>query len=509
MRCPRLASAAVLCILALLLPASALAATRVGKAAARQSVQQCKPTTAARKATLRKATVRKATVRKATVRKAGVRAKAARATASRRTTAAKRAAAKRVAAKAAAARCVVGTNRVVRRTTTTQAPKAPAAAPAAAPAPAPAAALPIRLAAKPAAAQPAKPAPAPAAAPCCSTPAPSAPAAATTPVPAADGMLYGIHASAHWTAAWGDPGPYLDKVLATGTTALREDFKMDLIERTEGSWDWKRYDALYAATAVRGMTILPVLDDAPGWADGATYPKVAEYAAFTAASVKRYGPNGTFWAAHPELPATGASTYWELFNEPYEAFFAKGNPDPAAYARLAVAAADAGRAADPDARFLLEATPKSYGGRTWVDGMYAAVPDLNAHFDGVAVHAYGVNTADGNGQFRRTMEETRASFVAHGASDKPFWVTETGTSTCEGTDISCVSETRQAAHLTEVLTAMKTTYASYVRSVFVYHFRDPDKAVLSPTNSEDHFGISYKDGRPKPAMVALQKFLGV
>jgi len=321
------------------------------------------------------------------------------------------------------------------------------------------------------------------------------------------GQLYGIHAGAQWVAAWSDPGPYLDKVLATGVTALREDFRFDLVEKTEGTFDWKRYDRLYAATAVRGMTVLPVVDDAPAWADASPYPVTADFAAFVAAGVERYGPDGSFWAAHPELPRTGASTYWELWNEPYEPFFAKGSPSPAAYAELAVAAADAGRRADPAARFLLEATPKSYGGTTWVDGLYAAQPDLNSRFDGVAVHAYGNDLGEREGQFRRTMEEVRASFVAHGAADKPFWVTETGSSSCNGSDPLCVGEDRQAALLADVIESMQTKYRSYVRSVFVFGYCDPQRDNLDPNDSEDHYGVARTDGTPKPAMRTLQTLL--
>lgn len=481
MRTPLIA--APLAVIALVLPAGAVAAARPAKAVHATAVV-CKATN--------RATVRTSRVVKHTTLK-----RSARTLHGRRFTAIRRCPATQPA-KAA--------------TTAAAAPTVPTTTPVAAPAVAfqqdTAAALAARTAGEQAARQ-AVTAPAPA---CCA--APAAPASTSrdlgqtsSPAVPASGLLFGTHAGAQWVAAWDDPGPYLDKVRATGVTALREDFRFDLVERTRGSFDWTRYDRLYAASAVRGMTILPVVDEAPAWADGSPYPIAAEYAAFVAAGVGRYGPNGTFWAAHPTLPKAGASTTWELWNEPYEGASSKGNPSPALYAKLAVGAADAGRKADPAARFLLEATPKSYGGRTWVDAMYDAQPDLNAHFDGVAVHAYGNDLDDAEGQFRRTMENVRASFVAHGAADKPFWVTETGSSTCTANSPDCVSEARQAELVTSVVQRMRTTYSAYVRSVFFFGYRDPDKTTLDPADSQDHYGLAHTDGTPKPAMLALQKLL--
>jgi hypothetical protein len=175
---------------------------------------------------------------------------------------------------------------------------------------------------------------------------------------------------------------------------------------------------------------------------------------------------------------------------------------------MAAAATDAGRAADPSARFLLEATFKSFSGQNFVDAMYAAVPDLNAHFDGVAIHPYGVDPTSASGQFRRTMEDVRARFVAHGAADKPFWLTEVGWATCPGTDSYCVTEARQAQLLTDEFRLFRTTYASYVRGVILYQFNDHYTSTPNPNDSQDWYGLTRRDDSRKPAYDALLAVTG-
>jgi hypothetical protein len=102
-----------------------------------------------------------------------------------------------------------------------------------------------------------------------------------------------------------------------------------------------------------------------------------------AKATARYGPNGTLWQSNPSLAAY-APTNFEIWNEPW--LTSSSSPvDPARYARLFKASASAGRAANPQARFIVaaewqyQATDGSW--RNWVDDMYAAVPDLNSYAD--------------------------------------------------------------------------------------------------------------------------------
>jgi hypothetical protein len=309
-------------------------------------------------------------------------------------------------------------------------------------------------------------------------------------------------------------GAAQDRARATGARWLREDFEWDLVQPRPNEWDWSRYDGVVAGAAARGMVVLPLLSGSASWAAPAWNvfpPDRAAYGEYVARVVARYGPGGTFWRSRPAL-AEYAPTHFELWNEPYLELFSIDRVDPARYARLVRTAVAAGRAANPRARFLIEADtfytagPGDY--RNWIHDMYRAVPGLSRWFDGVAVHPYSSERSPDvytprrptRWQFRR-IEEERAAFVSHGAADKPFWITEIGWSTCGG-DTDCVSEGVQAANIARVFELARTRYRSFVEAVFVYHLDDWGPADGS--NKDYWFGLTRRDGSRKPAFAAVR-----
>jgi polysaccharide biosynthesis protein PslG len=333
---------------------------------------------------------------------------------------------------------------------------------------------------------------------------PTAPAGA----PAAAGPLtIGIVAN---TAGWRlNAGQLQDKVMQTGVKWLREELDWSDVETSPGQYDWSNYDALYTAASQRGLHILPLVMATPTWAGPSIQTPPTDptaYANFVATVVKRYGPGGAFWAAHPEL-VPAPSSQVELWNEPWY----QPNTTAAMYAHLVAAAGAAAHAANPAVQVLLadDISTQTVGGKemSWTDAMYAAVPNLNQFFDIVAVHPYGATltakTDDVYGRFRMVMEDIRSDLVAHGAADKPFWLTEIGWSTCvNGQAGRCFSEADQATLLSQLFTLVHTTYSGYVRGVFVYHYNDfPGAAASDP---EGHFGLTRADGSPKPAYAVFQ-----
>jgi hypothetical protein len=306
-----------------------------------------------------------------------------------------------------------------------------------------------------------------------------------------------------------------DVARRTGVRWLREEFDWDVVEPRRGRWNWRRYDTVIGEAARRRMRVLPLLNGSASWAAPRwnQFPDdLEEYGDYVAKVVERYGPGGRFWRAQPDL-AEYAPTHFELWNEPYIEFFSIDKVSPGRYARLARAGAAAGRAANPRAKFLLAAdsfyteAPGVY--RNWIDGMYRAVPALNSYFDAVAIHPYSSDVspdvytpaAGTRWQFRR-IEEMRSRLVAHGAADKPLWITEVGWATCRGHD-DCVSERAQAAYITRVFDYARGPYAGFVDAVFVYHMNDwgpPDR-----TEREYWFGLRRRDGTHKPAFRALRR----
>ena len=308
----------------------------------------------------------------------------------------------------------------------------------------------------------------------------------------------------------------------TGVKWMRQEFDWSEIEPSPGVFSWTTYDEFMTLAAQHGVHVLPTLIDTPSW-DGPSWNAIpadpSAYATYVAAVVARYGPHGTFWSANPNLPNDAIQTF-ELWNEPYYDNGNNGNYDPAAYANLVKAAAIAGRAADPSAKFLLAADNESelVNGTWvwWIDALYQAVPDLNNYFDGVVVHPYGTDLTNasfptpgqaynGYEQVRR-VESIRQEFVNHGASDKPIWITEIGWPTCTSGSDRCTTPAGQAANLTTVFNYARTTWKGYVQSLFVYCYQDnyPDP---TGTNPESDYGLVDYSGNAKPALSVFESQL--
>lgn len=294
----------------------------------------------------------------------------------------------------------------------------------------------------------------------------------------------------------------------TGVRAVREDISWAQTEPEPNHYDWTNYDAVVRTATEAGLMVLPIIDDSPAWAapsPGCLPSGTGPYASFVAAVVSRYGTGGTFWRENPRLPSRPLRWY-ELWNEPWTSTC---NRDPAVYARLVVAATNAGRAASPGVRFLIggDTSYRTLDGTRsdWIGGMFAAVPDLGKYFDALSIHPYGGAPAQftpaiaADNQPGR-LELAHAELAAHGAADKPLWVTEIGWSTCAGAS-GCVTESQQASYLHEFLRLATTTWRSFVRAVFVYDLRD--SAPSPPDNDQAWFGLLRPDLSKKPAWWVL------
>lgn len=337
------------------------------------------------------------------------------------------------------------------------------------------------------------------------------PSANPTP-PAQNGLLLGVHASLRFAN-----GAYFCRLLgavrASGARILREDFEWADIEPANGVFRWARWDAIVGYAAREGLTVLPVLDMTPAWAG---HPMTAlpsnqrAFAKFVAATVRRYGPGGTFWRSHPTY-ASYAPTYFEIWNEPYMPKYSGGQPNPARYARLYAAAVRRGRAANPKARFLLEGeTTYSAGkrsGLSWMDGMFGAVKNLGEYVDGVAVHPYSdYPPGDQNPRIGLRFRTDRVAaiwqFLSQHHVPRPIWITEIGWSTCRGVP-HCVSTAQQASDMASMLTLVRTQW-HYVHALIVFTLQDSPLGTTG-ASLERFFGLLNAAGRPKPAWFVFHR----
>jgi hypothetical protein len=126
--------------------------------------------------------------------------------------------------------------------------------------------------------------------------------------------------------------------------------------------DMSTTDDLVARMTRHGIRVLPVVISTPEWArefpnNVASPPLNADdYGAYLKALIARYGPKGSFWTDHPELPKRPLRE-WQIWNEPHLQGFWY-SPDDAwydSYVNLLQAAHDAVKQADPGAKVVLAA----------------------------------------------------------------------------------------------------------------------------------------------------------
>ena len=314
--------------------------------------------------------------------------------------------------------------------------------------------------------------------------------------------------------AFGQPGAYrrenLDRVRSTGAGLLRQTFDWARIERAPGRYDLSFYDGYVEALARRRMRVLPILFNVPSFRSSApadprrgTYPprRPAEMGDFGAVLTRRYGPGGSFWRQHPNLPQLPVRS-WQVWNEPNLPVYWPSGPDAAAYVALLRATGRGIRTVDPGAEILTAGLPDSRLGvplRDYVAAIYAA--GGAGAFDALAVNPYGL---DAHGVLD-TVRAVRA--VASENGDNPsVWVTELGWATGGPPSDFKVSEPRQAELLEETVLALaRRRDGLRIRGVVYFNWRDSTPYAGGQDFFGLHTGLLRLDGQPKPALSAYKE----
>jgi hypothetical protein len=212
----------------------------------------------------------------------------------------------------------------------------------------------------------------------------------------------------------------------------------------EHAYDFADHDRWVAALAEHGFRWAPIVLGwpVPDWAAdpaavaagcGSRSPPrdPSDYAAFAGELAARYGPEGSFWGEHPELPYRPVTTY-ELWNEPnFEAFWCPA-PEPGRYGTLAVSAAREIRSIDAQAIIIFGAlapfetdpgpTPARIAPREFIGEALQAAPELAGLVDAVGVHPYGPDPAATLEAVRRFRSDVDAT----GLQGVPLVVNELG-----------------------------------------------------------------------------------
>jgi hypothetical protein len=230
-------------------------------------------------------------------------------------------------------------------------------------------------------------------------------------------------------------------------------------------------DQIVGLAAERGLTLLPVILDAPAW-DGVHFKssivdiprKDAPYARFVGALVRRYGPTGTFWQDHsPKVPIR----MWQIWNEPNIIGFWPPQPFEPRYIGLLRATRAAIKAVDPGAKVVLAGLPNF----SWLHVQKLYSLGARNLFDVVAIHPY---TKQPSGVIT-ILQKNRQVMDAAGDRTKPIiadevsWPSSLGkTFHNVGLDFA-VTEAGQARNLAKVLPMLARDRASLHLLGFYYY----------------------------------------
>ena len=320
-------------------------------------------------------------------------------------------------------------------------------------------------------------------------------------------------------ALWGtDADPTragtMGAISGLGIGTLRVPFMWSRFEPQPGRYDFKLYDGFMEGSARADLEVLPVLFDPPAFrssrpAVGArrgTYPPAdnGAFAGFARTLVGRYGPSGSFWDEHPELPRHPIRA-WQVWNEPNLRQYWPAGPDPAAYAALLRAVGPAIRAADPAAEVVSAGLNESESGiplSRFLTGMYRA--GARGSFTSLGIHPYGPTANSVVAQLDRARKVMRRHRDRAGIR-----VTEIGWATGGPSGRRRVSERAQAKLTRTTLTRLLRLRRSFrLRGVCLFNWRDTAPYPGSRDFWGLHAGLHAEDGRPKSVVGALTDLLG-
>lgn len=177
------------------------------------------------------------------------------------------------------------------------------------------------------------------------------------------------------------------------------------------------YDLWVAAAAEHGLSVMAIIYDAPAWdskprpcgsaardlqapsispdtsveahaAAKCFYASVptrdAPFGKFMKALVHHYGPNGSFWKLHPNLPRHPIRL-WTVWNEPNFLYNWGPQPFTRRYMALLKVAHAAVKSVDPGAKVILAGVANAAW--TTLQQIYA-IPGARRSFDAVDIHPY-------------------------------------------------------------------------------------------------------------------------
>ncbi len=342
--------------------------------------------------------------------------------------------------------------------------------------------------------------------------------AAAEPASAKKSFHYGVGAAPFPSAA------QFHKARAGGVGIVRGVFYWGAVEPSPGTRDWTATDAVVTRAAASGVRLLPVLFGVPPWLvrGSGSGPAMAvppihtadarsRWGAFVRDLAGRYGRQGTFWAAHPELPYSPIRQ-WQVWNEVNLEGFWGSRPSPGGYAKLLRLTHRSLRAGDRKAKVVLAGLipyktlgPGNMGGARYLRKLLKR-RGVKKRVNIVGVHPYGRSPK----LVLKGIRTIRKALNRSGARKKKIWVTEFGWSVGgERWGSSPVKATprSQARRLKKSLRRMRKGRKRLgLKAAFYFSFQDFDPPGVDYWAAR--MGLFDLAGQPRPAWYAFARTAG-
>jgi hypothetical protein len=311
----------------------------------------------------------------------------------------------------------------------------------------------------------------------------------------------------------------LNRVAAAGAGTFRIQVDWRFLEPRPGVRDFGPTDLFFAQAAIAGIDALPDLLGVPKWLsrDRSRPPlrnarQRAAWSTLLSDLARRYGSNGTFWDAHPELPRRPVTT-WEIWHEPNLKVFFGGKPSPRGFAKLLALSSAALKSADPAAQVVAggiwpyRSERKEFDLVGFMKALYR-VPGASGSFDALGIHPFASKPKG----VLRLVAAARAIMRGHGDGAKPIWVTAFGWVTGgRGLKTPALRTTRreQAAKLTKTygLLAANASSLGIARALW-FSYTDRTKSKRAPDFLLGRAGLFSFNGKAKPSWSAFARVAG-
>ncbi|NLF32470.1 MAG: hypothetical protein GX591_16465 [Planctomycetes bacterium] len=238
------------------------------------------------------------------------------------------------------------------------------------------------------------------------------------------------------------------------------------------------------------------------------------------AFVRRYGPGGTFFAEHPDVPVRPIR-HVEVWNEPNFQYMIPPREGvdrlvieaerEALYARVLPAAYRTIRSVSPEVTVVgFGAGGASAGDVRFIRNVHEADPAVGRSYDVLSTHPY-ISPAPpeafsvrswGGYTVAGTLAEIRKAMAAAGAADRPVWYTEVGWPISQA----------DGGHFPdkEKVLVSPLLQAAYVVRQYAYSMRlGVERVMIMFVTDSDGFngGFFLRDGNWRPSAYAVQTMI--